>query len=106
MWQSESHLNFSRVGHHSWATAPSHIKYEILFSWDMLQVQKLLKLEEVEVKVEEEPEGEAIVGLSGDALRPPGMGTTFTHMNPSLFECTWTAAPLVVFYIRSSLVVR
>ena len=41
-------------------------------------MQKLLKLEEVEVKVEEEPEGEAIVGSSGKELRPPGMGTTFT----------------------------
>ena len=43
----------------------------------MLQVQKLLKLEEVEVKVEEQPKGEAIVGSSGEVLRPLGMGTTF-----------------------------
>ena len=31
----------------------------------MLQVQNLLKLEEVEVKVKEEPKEEAIVGSSG-----------------------------------------
>ena len=43
----------------------------------MLQVQKLLKLEEVEVKVEEEPKGEVIVRSSGEVLRPPGAGTTF-----------------------------
>ena len=48
---------------------------------DMLQVQKLLKLEEVEVKMGEEPEGEIIVGLSGQALRPPGKGATFIWIN-------------------------
>ena len=44
-------------------------------------MQKLLKLEEVEVKAEEEPEGERIVGLSGEAYRPPGKGTIFTKIN-------------------------
>ena len=66
-------------------------------------MQKLLKLEEVEVKAEEEPEGKAIVGSSGEAPRPPSKGTTFTWRN-FLSECIWTAAPLVVFYIRSFLV--
>ena len=47
----------------------------------MLQAQRLVKLEEVEVKAEEEPEGEIIVRSSGEALRPPGKGTTFTQIN-------------------------
>ena len=47
----------------------------------MLQAQKLLKLEEVEVKAEEEPEGEIIVGSSGEALRPTGKCTDFTQIN-------------------------
>ena len=44
-------------------------------------MQKLLKLKEVKVKAEEEPREEIIVGLSGEALRPPGKGTTFTQIN-------------------------
>ena len=47
----------------------------------MLQAQKLLKLEEVEIKADEEPEGEIIIGLSGEVLRPPGKDTTFTQIN-------------------------
>ena len=47
-------------------------------------MQKLVKLEEVEVKAEEEPEGEIIVGSGGEALRPPGEHTTYTLIN-SLF---------------------
>ena len=47
----------------------------------MLHAQKLLKLEKVEAKAEEEPEGEIIVGSSGEALRPPGKGTSFTQIN-------------------------
>ena len=43
----------------------------------MLQAQKLFNLEEVEVKAEEVPKAEAIVGSHGEALRPPGTGTTF-----------------------------
>ena len=43
----------------------------------MLQVWKLLNLEEVEVKVEVEPKGEVIVGSSREALRLPGTGTLF-----------------------------
>ena len=43
----------------------------------MLQGQKLLKLEEVEVKAEEEPKEEVIVGSSGEVLRLPGTGNTF-----------------------------
>ena len=27
-WWSEAHLNFGRVGHHSWVVAPSYIKCE------------------------------------------------------------------------------
>ena len=45
----------------------------------MLQAQKLLKLEEVDVKVEEDPKGEIIVELSGEALRHPGKD--FTKVN-------------------------
>ena len=41
----------------------------------MLHAQKLLKFKEVEVKAEEEPEGEIIVISSGEALRPPGKGS-------------------------------
>ena len=41
-------------------------------------MQNLLKLE---VKVEEEPEVEMTVRLSGEALRPPGKGTTFTQIH-------------------------
>ena len=55
--------------------------YFPFFQLEVLQVQKLLKLEKVEVKVEEEPEGEVIVGSSGETLRPPGKGTTFTQIN-------------------------
>ena len=40
-----------------------------------------MKLEEVEVKAEEESKGETIVGLSGEALRPPHKGTTVTQIN-------------------------
>ena len=40
-------------------------------------LQKLLKLGEVDVKAEEEPAGEAIVGFSREVLRPLGTGTTF-----------------------------
>ena len=47
----------------------------------MLQAQKLFKLEEVEVKAEEEPEGETIVGSGGEALRSSGKGTIFTQIN-------------------------
>ena len=49
-----------------------------------------MKLEEVEVKAEEEPEGEIIVGFSREALRPPDKGITFTQIN-SLSEYIWTA---------------
>ena len=47
----------------------------------MLQAQKLLRLEEVEAKAEEEPEEKVIVGSNGKALRPMGMGNTFTLIN-------------------------
>ena len=43
----------------------------------MLQAQKLLKLVGEEFKAEEEPEGEAIVGSSREALRPKGMDIIF-----------------------------
>ena len=51
----------------------------------MLQAQKLLRLEEVKIKAEEEPKGEVIVGPSGEALRPLGMGNTF-HCNKFLLS--------------------
>ena len=51
----------------------------------MLLAQRLLKLEEVEVKVEEEPKGEVKVGSSGEALRSLGTGTTF---HPDKFPFT------------------
>ena len=38
-------------------------------------MQKLVRLEEVE----EEPEGETIVKLGGEALRAPGKDTTFAQ---------------------------
>ena len=41
-------------------------------------MQKLLKLEEVQVKAEEEPKGEIKVGSSGEELRPPAEGITST----------------------------
>ena len=40
-----------------------------------------MMLEEVEVKAEEKPKGKIIVELSGEALRPPGKGTTFVQIN-------------------------
>ena len=43
-------------------------------------MQRLLKLEEVEIKVGEEPKGEIMVVSSGDTLRPSGEGTTFTQI--------------------------
>ena len=44
----------------------------------------IVKLEEVKVKVEKEPEGEMIVGSGREALRLPGKSTTSTLIN-SLF---------------------
>ena len=87
MWQSEACLNFGRVGCHSQVAAPSCINvkigccslvdYSLLFLLGVLQAQKLLKLEEVKVKAEEELKGEVIVGSSGEVLRPLGTCTTF-----------------------------
>ena len=56
--------------------------------------------------VEEESEGKIIVGLSGEALRPPGKGTTFTQINSIAIQVYLDSRPLVVIHIRSSLVVR
>ena len=61
----------------------------------MLPAQKLLKVEEVKVKVEEEPRGEVIVGPSGEVLRPLSMGNTF---NPDMFLLS-----LSVFGLQSPL---
>ena len=71
----------------------------------MLQVQKLWKLEEVEVTVEEGPEGEAIVGSSWEVLRPPGICTNF-HPDkfPLCLSVFGKQAPLLVLYIGSSFV--
>ena len=60
----------------------------------------------MEVKAEEEPKGEIIVGSSGEALRPPGKGTTFTQINSLFVHIYLDCRPLVFFYIFSSLVVR
>ena len=51
----------------------------------MLQAQKLLKLGELEAKAEEELDGEIIVRLSGEALRPPGKGIPFTQIKFPLY---------------------
>ena len=113
MWQSEAHLNLVGLAAISVWQLPLMKSVKggccdfngvlSLFLWNVLQAQKLLKLEEAEVEAEEEPKGEAIVGLSGEALRPLGMGTTFTHINFLSFGYIWTAAPFVVFYFRSPL---
>ena len=78
------------------------------FLWDVLQAQKLIELEEmkgVDVQVEEEPEGEMLVGLVGEALRPPGMNTTASFLS---FLMYLGSIPLCgnLFYIRSSLATR
>ena len=69
--------------------------------WNVLQLQKLMKLEEVEVKAEEEPERDLIAGLSGEALRPPGKGTNFTKVNSSSIWVYWTAAPWWSFILEA-----
>ena len=68
-------------------------------------MQKLLELEGIQVKAEEEPEGETIVGSGGTKTSGYGYYIFFKYFF-SLFRCICTAAPLVVFYIRNSLVVR
>ena len=57
----------------------------------------------MEVKAEEDPEDNSRIEWGG--TNTSGKGTTFTQIN-SLSEYSWTVAPLVAFYIRSSLVVR
>ena len=69
----------------------------------MLQAQKLLKVEEVEVEAEEEPKGEVIVRLSREALRPPSTDTTFTQIN---FFSAWVyldSIPLSSHFILEAL---
>ena len=44
--------------------------------------------------MEEEPEGEMLIGLGGKALRPSGMNTTICFL--SLSWCIWAAALFVV----------
>ena len=94
--------------------APSHIKGGhwdhnrpiLFFSLGCVKAQTFVELEGImgiEVKAEEEPEGETIVGSGGEALRPLGMDITYLfQINFLYFRCTRTAAPLVVIYIRSS----
>ena len=96
-------------------TSPSHIKGKhyshnmpLMFSflWDVLQVQKFIELDEMkrlDVQAEEEPEGEMLVGLGGEALRPPGMNTTICFLSLSWY--IWAAAPFVVicFTLRALL---
>ena len=51
---------------------------------DVLQTQKLEKVKEITgagIKEEEEPEGEALVGPEGDALRPPGIVMVYSPTN-------------------------
>ena len=61
-------------------------------------MQKLVELEGItgtEVKAEEEPKDETIVGSGGEALRPPGINIfMFFKQIFSLFGCIWTAAAL------------
>ena len=53
-----------------------------------------MKLEEVKARAEEEPEGEIIVGSNGEALRPPGKGTTFTQVNSLSVQVYLDSSPL------------
>ena len=48
----------------------------------------------VDVQAEQEPEGEMLVGIGGEAFIPPGMNTTIRFL--SLSWCIWAAAPFVV----------
>ena len=63
----------------------------------MLQAQKLTELEVMkglDVQVEEEPNGEMLIGSGREALRPLGMNITISFL--SLSWCIWAAAPFVV----------
>lgn len=60
-------------------------------------MQKLLKLEGVEMKAEEEPEEETIVGSSREAMRPLGMDIIFFQISFLSVQVCWTAAPLIAF---------
>ena len=81
--------------------------YSLLFLYGMLQAQKLLKVEEVVVKVEEEQKGEVIVGSSREALRPLGIGSTFhpDKVLPSL-SVFGQQAPSSLFMSEAFLVIR
>ena len=64
----------------------------------MLQAQNLAKAEEmtvVEMKEKEEPEGEALVGLKGEALRPPGitMVSSPTHFLTFFLQVSGQQSP-------------
>ena len=48
---------------------------------------------------EEEPEGDEIVGLAGEALQPPGMDTTFTQIKFPLYGYVWATAPLALWLL-------
>ena len=65
----------------------------------VLQAQKLIALEGIvgaEVKAEEQPKGETIVGSGGEVLRPPGMYIISFLNKFSLFlGCISMAAPLL-----------
>ena len=59
-----------------------------LFLQDVLQAQKLVELEGIvgaEIKAEEEPRGETIVGPGREALRPPGMNIILFQINLPTF---------------------
>ena len=59
-----------------------------------------------EMKTEEEPEGETIVGSVGEALRPPGMNIISVSNKFSLWMNLDSSHLVVVFYTRIHVVVR
>ena len=92
MWWSEVCLNFGGVGHQSLNSCSllhndvkrGCFEYNLLFPllyYVLLWVQKLLELEGIKVKAEEEPEGETIVGSGGEALRPLSMDIIYLFSN-------------------------
>ena len=63
----------------------------------MLQAQKLTELEGMkglDAQAEEESKGEMLVGLGGEALKPPDMNTTISFL--SLSWCIWAPASLML----------
>ena len=72
----------------------------MVFFQDVLQTQKLEKVEEITETHEREvvPEGEALVSPEGEALRPPGITMVFSPTLFLLCLCKYLGArPMVVF---------